>query len=145
MGVALYAMWNLYRPGGPGEAAIVIPTQPGVPSYTITPKYWTLRQYTKWVKPGAVRFEAASDGAEVKVSAFRDDAAGKIVAVAINVADTPRWVLFEGAELEAAPQVVRTSATENGVELPLDSNERFGARSALLPARSVTTFAWTQE
>ena len=25
-GVSMYVMWNLYRPGGPGEAAIVIPT-----------------------------------------------------------------------------------------------------------------------
>jgi glucosylceramidase len=145
MGVSLYAMWNLYRPGGPGEAAIVIPTQPGVPAYTITPKYWTLRQYTKWVKPGAVRIEAASASAEVKVSAFRDAGAGRIVAVAINVAEEPRWVVFDGADLGDAPLVVRTSAAENGVELPLDSNERFGHRAALLPARSVTTFAWAVE
>ena len=40
-GVSLYAMWNLYRPGGPGEASIVISSRPGEPGYTITPKYWT--------------------------------------------------------------------------------------------------------
>src|SRR5262249_42945435 len=90
-GVSLYAMWNLYRPGGPGEAAIVIPTQIGVHGYTITPKYWTLRQFTRYVKPGAQLIASTADGDDVLVSAFRDDAAGQLVAVAINLADAPRW------------------------------------------------------
>jgi len=145
MGVSLYAMWNLYRPGGPGEAAIVIPTSPGVHDYTITPKYWTLRQYTKFVKPGALRIEASSADADVKVSAFRDDAAGKLVAVAINSLDEARWAVFQGAALASAPEIVRTSELEHGASLPLDSTERFAHGAALLPPRSVTTFVWAME
>jgi glucosylceramidase len=142
-GVSLYAMWNLYRPGGPGEAAIVIPTQAGVHGYTITPKYWTLRQFTRWVKPGAQLVAATVDGDDVLVSAFRDDGAQQLVAVAINLADGPRWAVFEGGALDGPPEVVRTSATEHGVEVPLDSFDRFAWRSHLLPPRSVTTLVWT--
>jgi len=141
-GVSLYAMWNLYRPGGPGEAAIVIPTQRGVPGYTITPKYWTLRNFTKYVKPGAQLVSAVVSSDEVRVSAFRDDAAGTLVAVAINRADEPRWAVFEGGALTAAPQVIRSAENEYGVEVPEDSTDRFAWRSHLLPPRSVTTLVW---
>jgi O-glycosyl hydrolase len=142
-GVSMYVMWNLYRPGGPGEAAIVIPTAPGVPGYTVTPKYWTLRQYAKYVRAGAVRIGATSDDPELLVTAFRDDAAGKLTAVAINRADAPRWVYFDGAALRGSPQIVRTSPLENGVEIAQDSDDRFGNRSLLLPARSVATLSWS--
>jgi glucosylceramidase len=144
-GVSLYAMWNLYRPGGPGEAAIVIPTRAGQAGYTITPKYWTLRQYTKYVRPGAVRIGCASGDPEVLVSAYRDGAAGTLVAVAINRHDAPRWAVFDGGDLTGSPRVIRSSETEHGVELPLDSNDRFADRSVLLPARSVTTLVWPSD
>lgn len=144
-GVSLYAMWNLYRPGGPGEAAIVIPTRYGDPGYTITPKYWTLRQYTKYVRPGAVRIGAASPDADVLVSAFRDDANAKLVAVAINRHESPRWVLFEGAEIASPPQMIRSAPAETGAEIALDSADRIGDRSVLLPGRSVTTLVWPIE
>jgi O-glycosyl hydrolase len=141
-GVSMYVMWNLYRPGGPGEAAIVIPTTSGAHGYTVTPKYWTLRQYAKYVRPGAVRVEATSGDPDLLVTAFRDDEAGKLIAVAINRADEARWAVFDGANLVGAPQVVRTSPLENGVEVPLDSADRFADRSLLLPARSVATLIW---
>jgi len=141
-GVSMYVMWNLYRPGGPGEAAIVIPTTLGAPGYTVTPKYWTLRQYAKYVRAGAVRIDATSDDPDLLVTAFRDDAAGKLVAVAINRADEPRWAVFDGAQLLDAPQIVRTSPLENGVDVPQDSADRFAHRSLLLPARSVATLIW---
>lgn len=144
-GVSLYAMWNLYRPGGPGEAAIVISPRAGEPGFTITPKYWTLRQYTKYVRPGAVRIGSASPDADVLVSAFRDDANAKLVAVAINRHDTPRWVLFEGAEIASPPQVIRSAPAETGLELALDSADRIGDRTVLLPGRSVTTVVWSIE
>lgn len=141
-GVSMYVMWNLYRPGGPGEAAIVIPTTPGAHGYTVTPKYWTLRQYAKYVRAGAVRIDATSDDADMLVTAFRDDAANTVSAVAINRADVPRWVYFDGGPLLGPPQVVRTSPLENGAEIQPDSNDRFGDRSLLLPARSVATLIW---
>lgn len=141
-GVSTYVMWNLYRPGGPGEALVVIPTSAGTPGYTVTPKYWTLRQFTKWVRPGAVRVAAASDDAQVLVSAFRDDAGARTVAVLTNGAAEGRWAVFAGGALDAPPQVVRSSATENGVELASDSRDVFASRAIHLPPASVTTVVW---
>jgi hypothetical protein len=137
-------MWNLYRPGGPGEALVVIPTSPATPGYTVTPKYWTFRQYAKWLRPGARRIGAASADGEVLASAWRDAAAGTIAAVLINRRAEPRWVVVEGGQLGDALRIVRSSPTESGVELSADSPERFGTRSVLLPARSVTTIVWQE-
>lgn len=144
-GVTLYAMWNLYRPGGPGEAAIVIPTQWGTPGYTITPKYWTLRNFSKYVKPGAQLVASREESDDLLVSAFRDDAAGTLVAVAINRAESPRWAVFEGGRLTDAPRVIRSAEGAYGVEVPHDSTDRYAWRSHLLPARSVTTLVWPLE
>jgi O-glycosyl hydrolase len=141
-GVSTYVMWNLYRPGGPGEALVVIPTQPGQSAYTVTPKYWTLRQFTKWVRPGAVRIGAHSDDPLVLVSAYRDEAAARTVAVLINDADAARWAVVEGGALGAPPRVVRSSAGEQGVELAADARAVFASRAVHLPARSVTTVVW---
>ena len=143
-GASMYVMWNLYRPGGPGEALVVIPTAPGLGDYTVTPKYWTLRQFTRFVRPGAQRIEASSGDPQLLVSAYRDPLAGTITAVLINAASEARWALVFGAEAELGdpPQLVRSSESENGVELPADSPERLGPRMLRLPARSVTTAVW---
>jgi O-glycosyl hydrolase len=139
-GASMYVMWNLYRPGGPGEALVVIPTAPGGSDYVVTPKYWTLRQFTRYVRRGAQRIGATSDDAELLVSAYRDH--GSTVAVLINLDSAPRWALVFGGQLQEPPLLVRSSATENGVELAVDSTERFGPRSFRLPPRSVTTAVW---
>jgi glucosylceramidase len=139
-GASMYVMWNLYRPGGPGEALIVIPTSPGGSAYTVTPKYWTLRQFTRYVRRGARRIGATSDDAKLLASAYQDE--GNTVAVLINTDSEPRWALVFGGQLQQPPLLVRSSATEGGVELPPDSTERFGPRSFRLPPRSVTTAVW---
>jgi O-glycosyl hydrolase len=141
-GASMYVMWNLYRPGGPGEALVVIPTTPGTAGYTVTPKYWSFRQYTKWVRPGAVRIGAASADPEVLASAYRDAAAGTITAVLINRRSDARWGVINGACLGAAQRVVRSSQTESGVELPPEAPDRFDDRAVLLRPRSVTTLVW---
>ena len=141
-GASMYVMWNLYRPGGPGEALVVIPTSPGVAGYTVTPKYWSFRQYTKWVRPGAVRIGATSADPEVLTSAYRDVAAGTITTVLINRRSEARWGVMNGTCLGPSLHVVRSSETESGVELPAASPERFADRAVLLRPRSVTTLVW---
>ena len=78
-------------------------------------------------------------------TAFRDDTAGKLVAVAINRADAPRWAVFDGAGFSGAPEVVRTSPLETGAAIAPDSIDRFGDRALLMPARSVPTLIWALE
>lgn len=141
-GASLYAMWNLYRPGGPGEALVVIPTTAGTPGFTVTPKYWTLRHYTKWVRPGSWRIEATSGDVDVLASAWHDPAAETVTAVLVNRHAEARWAVFEGAPLGPVLRVVRSSEDGPGVEVPPDSSERFGERAVVLPARSVVTVVW---
>jgi glucosylceramidase len=140
-GAGMYLVWQLYRPGGPGEALVVISPTRGVGGYTVTPKYWTARQYVKFVRPGARRILGTTDDAQVLVSAYKNPD-GTTVAVFINQNDGPRWAVIHGGTFDAAPRFVRTSATENGVDVPDASTDRIGFRILLLPPRSVATAIW---
>lgn len=140
-GGAMYVMWNLYRPGGPGEALVVISTTQGAPGYTVTPKYWTARQFMKFIRPGAQRIDATSADAQVALTAYQNPD-GAIVAVLLNRAADARWALVGGDLPDTEPQFVRTSPAESGVEIPSESTERLGPRSFHLPGRSVATIVW---
>ncbi len=50
----------------------------------ISPMGRAIGHYARWIKRGAVRVEATSDDPLVQVTAFRDDAQGRVVLVAIN-------------------------------------------------------------
>lgn len=143
-GGSMYLIWNLYRPGGPGEALVVIPTAPGVGGYQVTPKYWTARQYLKFVRPGARRIAASSADPDVLVTAYRDEAAGRLVAVLLNRGAEARWAVFQGVEPAGLPRIVRSSPAAYGEELAPESVERFGPRALLLPPRSVVTAVWSE-
>src|SRR5262249_25725844 len=46
--------------------------------------YWTLRQFVKFVRPGAMRVRASSNSHDVRVAAFVDSKRQQTVIVAIN-------------------------------------------------------------
>ena len=140
-GGGMYVVWNLYRPGGPGEALVVISPTPGVAGYTVTPKYWTARQFIKYVRPGARRIAATSADTQLAVSAYSNPD-GSTLAVFLNRSAEPRWAVVEGGALDAPPLFVRTSPSESGVALPDDSMDRLGPRLLRLPGRSVATAVW---
>lgn len=139
-GAGLYAVWTFYYPGGPGEALVSITTN-GSGGYTVHPKFWTARQFMKYVRAGAHRVGASSDTAAVKVSAYRNPD-GALVAVLLNEGTEPAWAVVEGGELGDPPRFIRTSPGENGVEHPNESVERIGGRMLRLPGRSVSTAIW---
>jgi glucosylceramidase len=141
-GGGMYVVWNLYRPGGPGEALIVISPTHGAAGYTVTPKYWTARQFTKFIRPGARRIAAGSADPELAVTAYRNPD-GATVAVFLNRSSEPRWAVIEGGSLGTAPRFVRTSPAESGAEIPDVSTDRFGPRGLYLPGRSVSTAIWS--
>jgi len=109
--------------------------------FDFTKQYYVMGQYSRYVRPGAVRIAATSSDPEVKVVAFVDGA--KPVVVVTNLGTRDHSVRFElgsaggcGGQLQA----VRTSEGESWSALPditLDQ-PRFAA-----PAKSgsVTTFA----
>ena len=108
--------------------------------YDLTRQYYVMGQFSRFVRPGAVRIAATSPDPDLKVVAFLGDQ--KPVVVVTNVGSRDRTVRFElgaagvcGTRIEA----VRTSETEGWRSLPdvtLDQ-PRFVATVA---GGSVTTF-----
>jgi O-glycosyl hydrolase len=108
--------------------------------FQIPPHYWTIRQFVKFVRPGAVRIRASSSSGDIRVAAFVDAKHQQTIVVAINNARNDLGAKFSGVPNGSA-SVVQTTPVKNGAQLPPVTavNDRF---AATLPARSVTTFVF---
>ncbi|MER7495512.1 glycoside hydrolase [Streptomyces pharetrae] len=121
-----------------------------------TKRYYALGQYSKFVRPGAVLHNVTGAPEGVEVSAYdvapaRTDArggtlTGKWVVVVNNhnATDTSLNLRFHRDTPLRATKAVRTSATENWASVTKPS-VRGGTASAVLPARSVTTYVFDQK
>lgn len=102
-------------------------------------QYYVMGQYSKFVRPGAIRVGATSAEPDVKVAAFLSGS--NEIVVATNTGSQQLNVSFELGSGSCVSQVgpTRTSDTEGLQTLPTIplNQSRF---SATLPARSVTTF-----
>jgi len=102
-------------------------------------QYYVMGQYSKFVRPGAIRVGAASAEPDVKVVAFLSGS--NEIVVATNTGSQQLNVSFDLGSGSCVSQVdpTRTSETEGLQALPSISlnQSRF---SATLPAKSVTTF-----
>jgi O-glycosyl hydrolase len=101
---------------------------------------WALGNYSRFVRPGAVRYEVTSKEKEdpygLMLSAYRN-ADGSWVVVAINYGSTPQDVILKMLDgKQHRWQAYRTSDAEGENLKP--SGESDGQAS--LPARSITTF-----
>jgi glucuronoarabinoxylan endo-1,4-beta-xylanase len=110
-------------------------------TYQLTKRLYTIGQYARFIRPGAHRIEATHTPAtDVDFSAYRDEASGKTILVAINkgYAEQAFPVQLSGATATRC-QAVRTSASENHAALPPVEvkNHRIVAVAA---PRSVTTW-----
>jgi glucosylceramidase len=141
-GVSAYLIWNLYYPWSVGEALVHIDPNGGS-AYTITPKYYTAKQYMRFVRPGAVRIEAGSDDPDVLVTAYLHDTEQTLVVVAINTAAEARTLaVATGLGALATPEVFRTSATENAAPIVPPPPDASGVQTLELPGQSVATLIW---
>lgn len=97
---------------------------------------WTLGNFSRFVRPGAVRLDVKGDMSAdgLMLSAYRN-ANGKRVIVAINYSDHPRDIRINAAGKQAA--AYRTSDTP-GEDLKYIG--KVNLKKTTLPARSVTTF-----
>ena len=107
-------------------------------NFTIPPHYWTLRQFVKFVRPGAVRIAASSSSGHVRVGAFADTKRQQTILVVINNASGSFSASFTGVPNGLA-SVIQTTAAQNGIQQPQVTAQN-GQFTANLPARSVTTF-----
>jgi len=107
-------------------------------SFSRGPQYWQYRQVTRYVRPGAVRVEAASDDPAVRALAFVRD--GRPTAVLIN--NTPP-AQPRAATLRNLPPgnygLCRSVAARPYEELGVKTVGADGSLSVALPADSVLT------
>jgi O-glycosyl hydrolase len=106
-------------------------------------RFYVLGQYSRYVRPGAVRFPVT--GAPPGVQVLATSASGKWTLVVTNQNTTAQsfGVHFNALNQITAASAYRTSATENLAQVTLPSVS--GATATLnLPAQSVSTFVFSQ-
>ena len=88
--------WSIYGLGGPGPRGQNYHFRLDNTSFRRGRQFWTLRQVIRYVRPGAVRIEATSDDAALRVLAF--DQRGRMTVVLINTTPPhePRNVTVRG-------------------------------------------------
>lgn len=115
----------------------------GNQSLYLTKRYYALAQFSRFVRPGAVRYNVTGAPAGVQVSAF--DRAGQwtLVVTNQNASATPLTLHLNAKNNVSFSAARRTSATESlaTVAAPAVSS---GTVSTSLPAKSITTYVLNQ-
>jgi len=108
----------------------------------ISPMGRAIGHYARWIRRGAVRIDAIADDPLVQVTAFRDDAQGRLVLVAVNNANAPRTLAVTAAN---APALMGTltgeRSTSSAVWQPFTGTTTSTGWSIDLPPHSVTSMA----
>ena len=102
-------------------------------------KYYALKHFAHFIRPGAQRIDVHYTGDLVRVSAYRDPKTGALTIELSNARTTPVDVQLSlsNLTLPASFKQYRTSATENFVQL---ANVAGGAKPVVnLPAGSIVT------
>ncbi|MEW6250563.1 MAG: hypothetical protein AB1716_07935 [Planctomycetota bacterium] len=135
--------WHWWQYHFPQEATadqgLVALTRTG--GYVVYPRYYMLRQWAKHVRPGAVRVSAASDNADLHVSAFKDGDVVVIVATNFRYGGGAVETLatFTCPAIRGDVAHVRTSATENHAGQP-PIHPTGDSFSVIIPALTINTF-----
>ncbi len=99
---------------------------------TETKRLWVMANFSRFVRPGAVRVASADNSEALRTVAFRSADARRVACVIINAATEPRPVRVEAAAMKVdAAYTTSASVSLNPHEIKGDS--------LLLPPRSVTT------
>nr|MDT0659370.1 glycoside hydrolase [Micromonospora sp. DSM 115978] len=109
----------------------------------LTKRFHALAQYSRFVRPGAVRHNVTGAPAGVQISAFDHNGRWTLVVNNQNATSTPLAVRLNARSAVTPAAAYRTSATENlaGIGAPTVAG---GTVTATLPARSVTTYVLNQ-
>lgn len=108
-------------------------------SYQINKRLYAMGQFSRFIRPGDYKVQAASGNGYVSVTAAKNTVTGKATMVAANRSAEPVTVTINGLT-GSAVSVYRTSETEElaFVETYTTNGTSF---TYTLPAKSVTTFA----
>ena len=143
-------MWGFFGDWDKSQLIALVVSNGAYQRFRLTPQYYAMGQYSRFVRPGAVRVAATSSDPNVKASAYVDGY--KLIIVATYVGSGGTGIAFERRvrfELGSSgpcvrrADAVRTSDSDSWLPLATTTVDvpRF---SASLPARSVTTFVGQQ-
>ncbi len=133
--------WGLYF-DKKGEA-LLYAEKNKAEKYEITPKFYTSKNFYRFIRPGAVHLESSPTEGAVEVSAFWHRKEKRLVCVVVNHGGERQLGAFELKGLEGEPKSVemhRTSREEKCVKLD-PAKEREG-ESYAFPPGSVTTLVF---
>jgi len=108
-----------------------------------TKRLYVLGQYSKFVRPGAVRHEVSGTPNGIEISAFEREGTWTLVANNLTTSQSTVDVSIDGLPAPAAIAAYRTSASENLARVTAGTVNA-NAVSFTLPARSVTTYVITR-
>jgi O-glycosyl hydrolase len=102
---------------------------------------YAIGHYARWAKPGSVRIDARSSDALVQVTAFRDDAAGRLALVLINNASEPQTVtvMLKGAAWSESCEGEQSTPAGYWKPLAAFRSQSPSNLQIALPATSVTS------
>ena len=109
----------------------------------ITGMGYAIGHYARWVRRGAVRVDAKSSDPMVQITAFRDDAAKRLVLVVINNARQPQQLRITAQGLLPAGRITGEQSTAQAFWRALPPAE-VGQRDFMgleVPGLSVTSLA----
>ncbi len=134
--------WGLYF-DKKGEA-LVYAKENKAEEYEITPKFYTSKNWFRFVRPGAVRLRCTPREGALECSAFWHGKRRELTVVVINPGDKEVLASLrtDGLGIPERAAMHRTSRTEKCVELD-PRRQQVDARRLLFPAESVTTLLFT--
>jgi O-glycosyl hydrolase len=131
--------WGSTTPteNGDNEGLLLMNTSTG----TVTPsgRLWAFANYSRFVRPGAVRIGASSANSDLEVLAFRNTD-GSTAVVVLNTATTAQSATFaaSGSGSVAIPYLT-DDTHDTAAQAPVPVSH--GSFTATLPARSLVTFS----
>jgi hypothetical protein len=135
---------DLSSPGSEGYAVLIHNAKGTVDIAGIG---YAIGHYARWAKPGSVRVDALSSDPLIQVTAFRDDATGRLALVLINNsnAETIATITLKGAALGDGWQGEQSTPVAYWQPLPSFTAQDATTLRLSLPATSVTSLGGKME
>ena len=102
-------------------------------------KFYALKSYYKFIRPGAVMIDAKSTDTDILPIAFRNDEKGMLTLVIMNTSDVEKSISLD-FDVPEQTDFYRSSASEN-----FDPVSPMTGNSINLPAKSITTLVAVTE
>ena len=123
--ISAWVYWSIS--GGDDGYSLMVDGQP-------SPVYYASKQYFKFIRPEAIRVDAASEDTDILPLAFKNPTTGAMTLVLINSGATDQQIQLDIPVKPGEFTLYRTSATENCAEIGT-----IATSTITLPAKSIST------